>query len=134
LSVAARLEQDPAAGFTLLEMLVALAVLAVTLTSIGSLVAANMRGTRALEQHLALVSIARAIETGLPGPTQAVDSPLTGTMHGHAWRVDYRPFTGGVAVPPSSSWSPERVTITVAAPSGSSFRLDTVRLMRRVTQ
>jgi general secretion pathway protein I len=134
LSVTARLNQDPAAGFTLLEMLVALAVLTVTLTSIGSLVAANMRGTRALEQRLALISIARAIETGLPGPTQAVDSPLTGTMHGHAWRVDYRPFTGGVAAQPSSPWIPERVTITVAARSGASFRLDTVRLMRRATQ
>jgi general secretion pathway protein I len=134
LSVTARFDQDPTAGFTLLEVLVALAVLAMTLTSIGSLVAANMRGTRALEQHLALVSIARAIETGLPGPTQAVDSPLTGTMHGHAWRVDYRPFTGGVAVQSLSPWVPERVTIIVAAPSGASFRLDTVRLMRRATR
>lgn len=135
MSVIARPEPEPAvAGFTLLEMLVALAVLAVTLTSIGSLVAANMRGTRALQSHLALVSIARAIEAGLPGPAQPVVGPLTGRMHGHTWRVDYRPFVGRVPVRRSSPWSPQRVTITVGSPGGATFRLDTVRLVRRTAQ
>ncbi len=135
MSAAARVETDDAvAGFTLLEVLVALAVLTVLLTSIGTLVAANMRGTRALDQHLALIATARAIEAGLPSASQAVDSPLTGDMNGQVWRVDYRPFTGGnVAVRHASPWVPQTVTITVASPSGAKFRLETVRLQRRPT-
>ncbi len=132
MSAATRAKTDPAAaGFTLLEVLVALAVLAVTLTSIGSLVATNMRGTRALQQHLALVSVVRAIETGLPGPSQSTGSSITGKMHGHAWRVDYQPFRGRIPSRRSSPWTPERVTITVAAPGGATFQLETVRLARR---
>lgn len=133
MSVAARVEpDDAAAGFTLLEVLVALAVLAMSLTSIGALVAANMRGTRALDQHLALISTARAIEAGLPGASQVINSPLTGKMNGHAWRVDYRPFTSVSMAPHhASSWVPQTVTITVASPGGAKFRLETVRLQRR---
>ena len=125
-------EPDGTAGFTLLEVLVALAVLAVSLTSIGTLVAANMRGTRALDAHVAMISVARAIEAGLPGPTQAVSSPLTGRMVGHSWRVDYSPFFGGdVPVRRSSPWAPQTVTITVVGPTGARFRLQTIQLRRR---
>ena len=125
-------EPDGTAGFTLLEVLVALAVLAVSVTSIGSLVAANMRGTRALDAHLALISAARAIEAGLPGPTQAISSPLTGRIDGHAWRVDYRPFFGGsVPVRRSAPWVPQTVTITVVGPTGARFQLETIQLRRR---
>lgn len=132
MSATTRVEPDGSAGFTLLEVLVALAVLAISLMSIGSLVAANMRGTRALDAHLALISIARAVEAGLPGPTQVVSSPLTGRMIGHSWRVDYRPFFGGdVPVHQSSPWTPQTVTITVVGPTGARFRLRTIQLRRR---
>ena len=40
------------AGFTLIEVLVALAVVAASLAAIGSLVAVNMKNTRALEQRV----------------------------------------------------------------------------------
>lgn len=119
------------AGFTLIEVLVALAILGVALMSIGSLVAVNAHGTRALEQHLNLVSIARAIEAGLPDASTSESGPLTGSIEGHRWRVDFHPFTGGL-IPkrPSSPWVPETVAITVTAPTGATFRLDTIRLRR----
>lgn len=125
---------DADAGFALLEVLIALAVLAVTLSAIGSLFATNVQSTRRLEQHLALISVARAVETGLPGPQHAVDGPLTGVMNGHVWRVDYRPFGGGVRTQASSRWIPEQVTITVAGTDGATFRLDTVRLVARTSR
>jgi general secretion pathway protein I len=52
------------AGFTLIEALVALAVVAVSITAIGSVVATNIRGTAALGQRLVLVETTRAILTG----------------------------------------------------------------------
>ena len=123
-----RPDAAPDAGFALLEVLVALAVLAVTLSAVGSLFATNMQSTRKLEQHLALISIARAVDAGLPGSQHPVDGPLTGAMQGHPWRVDYRPF-GGLRPQQSSRWTPEQVSITVAGTDGSIFRLDTVRLV-----
>ena len=131
MSVATHPDATPEAGFALLEVLIALAVLAVTLSAVGSLFAANMQSTRRLEQHLALISVARAVEAGLPAPTHIVDGPLTGIMNGHAWRVDYRPFGGGVRLQQSPRWMPEQVAITVSGSDGSKFRLDTVRLMTR---
>ena len=50
------------AGFTLIEVVVALAVIAVMLTSIGALVGATVRGSHALDEHLALIETVRALE------------------------------------------------------------------------
>ena len=41
-------------GFTLVEVLVALAVVAISLSAIGSLVAVTVRGVRSVGGHLAL--------------------------------------------------------------------------------
>lgn len=131
MSAATRLDPAPDAGFALLEVLIALAVLAVTLSAVGALFAANIQGTRRLEQHLPLISVARAVEAGLPGSAQHIDGALTGVMNGQAWRVAYRPFRSDVRLPQSSRFAPEQVTITVSGTDGSIFRLDTVRLVKR---
>ena len=55
------------AGFTIIEVLVALAIVAVSIVAIGSLMAANSRGVRSLEQHVALMQTTRAVMmTGIP--------------------------------------------------------------------
>ena len=64
------------AGFTLIEVVVTLAVIAAILLSIGSLVSVAVRGTHALDDHLVLVETARAIEAGLPDR----DSLTVGTL------------------------------------------------------
>ena len=76
--------RDTSAGFTLIEVLVALAVLAVSLTAIGSLVATNIRATRALDQRLALAATARAILTGLPDREEFAVSNSSGEIAGGA--------------------------------------------------
>ena len=43
------------AGFTIIEVLIALAIVAVSIVAIGSLMATNVRGVRSLEQHVALM-------------------------------------------------------------------------------
>lgn len=126
MSAIARSEPDGTAGFTLIEVLVALAILAVSVMSIGALVAVNMRSARALEQHLALVSVARAVENGLPDSLPA--GPLTGTLDGHPWRADIAPFAGVAA---RDGWLAQAVAITVSSSGGARFRLDSVHVQRR---
>ena len=119
------------AGFTLIEALVALAVVAVSLTAIGSLVATNARGTRALDQRLALVETTRAIVTGLPDRDQIVPGSLSGEYNYPHWRVDTAPFAASFVDPRRATpWTPEAIVVRVQSPSGQVLRIDTVRLNR----
>jgi len=119
------------AGFTLIETLVALAVVAISLAAIGALVGANIRATRILDQRLALLESARAILTGLPDRKQLASGQLAGEFGDRRWRVDVQPFVASFIDPNRPSpWVPEAVILRVQAPSGEILRLDTVRLVR----
>jgi len=119
------------AGFTIIEALVALAVVAASLAAIGALVATSARGARKIEAHLALVETARAVMAGLPKRDELALGSLSGDLAGHRWRVDVLPFAAGSADPAAAvAWLPQAVVITVRSPSGGMLRLDTVRLRR----
>lgn len=120
------------AGFTILEALVALVVVAVSLAAIGSVVAANVRNTRAVESRLALLETARAIAVGLPDRDALTPGDLRGQSGDYSWRVDVMPFSADFVDPKATTpWVPEAVVVRVQAPSGEILRLDTVRLQRR---
>jgi len=128
----ARSERRHDAGFTLIEVLVALSIMAIMLAAIGSVMAMNVRGTRALDQRLALIETARAVETGLPSRAELVLGSLSGERAGHRWRVDVLPFgVPNVDPQPATLWIPARVVIRVQGPSGSVLQVETVRLRRR---
>lgn len=113
-------------------MLIALAVVAVCLAAIGSLMAATVRGTRSLDQHLGLVETARAIETGLPDRGDlTIGKALTGEMGGYRWKVEVLPFQATFVDPRvAAPWLPQVVRITVQSPTGQILRINTVRLGR----
>lgn len=133
MSRSARCERRQAAGgFTLIEVLVALAVIAVLLASIGSLIAGSVRGARSIDQHLALVEIARAIETGLPNRDELKVGRLSGEVSGHRWNVDVTPFIANNVDPRlPTPWVPQALVITVRSPEGPVLQVNTVRLRRR---
>lgn len=115
----------------MIEALVALAVVAVSLTAIGSLVATNIRGTRALGDRLTLVETTRAIVTDLPDREQLVSGSLRGEFANHRWQVDVLPFVADFVDPRRPGpWMPQTVVVNVRSPSGRVLRIDTVRLRR----
>ena len=123
------------AGFTLIEVVVALALVAVALTAIGALIATTIRGTRSLDQHLSLAETARAIEAALPGRDQLAAGSSAGETAGHRWRIDVRPFRASFVDPRlPTPWVPQSVVITVRAPDGPLLQIETVRLQRREQQ
>jgi len=118
-------------GFTLIEVLVALAVVSVSLAAIGSLIAVTTRGVRSIGLHLTLVETARAIMTGLPGRDQLVPGNISGEAAGHRWRVDVLPFYANFIDPQATNWIPETVVVRVQSPSGPVLQVNTVKLRRR---
>lgn len=121
------------AGFTIIEVLVALAVMATSLAAIGAVAAANARGSRALDQRVALLQTARAVETGIPKRRDLAFGETEGEIAGHRWQMVVRPlaFDG---VPADSPWVPKDVVIRVRAPSGATIELETVRLTRSAAE
>lgn len=131
----ASVRREACSGFTLIEALVALAVVAICLTAIGSLMAANIRAPAKIEQRLGLVETLRAIEAGLPDGASLAPGNLSGEMAGHQWVIGVDPFPDDpVNSPKPNPWTPQALAITAQSPSGSILRIDTIRLRHRTTE
>jgi len=123
------------AGFTLIEVLVALSVVAISLAAIGSLMAVTTRGARAVGLHLTLIETARAIITGLPDREQIEPGNFSGESAGHRWRVDVLPFYADfIDQRATTAWSPQTVVVRVQSPGGKVLQVNTVRLRRKAEQ
>jgi len=108
------------AGFTIIEVLVAIAVVAISLTAIGALTGVTTRGVRSLEHHVALVEAARTVAASLPSRTKLASGEITGDLYGNRWRMGVSPFFGGAsALESDSPWVPDTISIRVQSPSGA---------------
>jgi len=132
-----RLCRSPAAssateGFTLIEVLVALSIIAIVFAPLGGLVATSIRGTRSIESHLIRLEAARAVMTALPDRDQLVPGTFSGKSAGLPWRLAVLPFATDSQISPSSArWMPQTIVVTVESPSGATMDISTVRLQRR---
>ena len=117
------------AGFTLIEALVALAIVAMALSSIGTLIASSAHGAHSIEARLTRLETARTVMSALPSRDQLVPGTSSGEIANHAWRVDVVPFAAQNVRPQSGAeWMPQAVVVTVKAPTGAAMKIDTVRL------
>ena len=126
----------PQSGFTIIEVLIALAVVAVCIVAIGSVMSTNVRGVRSLEQHVALMQTARnAMTTGIPPRPELGPGVVSGQIEDHRWQIEIGPLGGGWVVPDADvAWIPQLVKIHVQSPGGGAFELQTIRLMHRPRQ
>ena len=137
MSHAARASTDRSeAGFTILEVLIALAVVAIAIVAIGYVMSTNARGVRALENHVALVQTAQTVlATAIPPRKDLVPGSLAGQIRDYRWQVDVGPVGGGWIVDNADvTWVPELVKIRVRSPSGAVIDLETVRLIKGQTR
>jgi len=126
------ISSDRTAGFTLIEVLVVLAVLVASLPAIGALVAVNVKGTRATEEHLVMTQTVRAILTGLPDGRDLNVGAMSGETSGFRWRLDVTPYVSALVDPRAATpWVPLSMVLTVESPSGRILPVSTVRLRRR---
>jgi general secretion pathway protein I len=118
------------AGFTLIEALVALAIIAIALGSIGSVIAATVKGTRTIDQKLALSGAAETLLSTLPARGLLKPGRQSGQLAGHRWRLDVAPTNVG-EIPPDARFVPLTVNLRLQVPGGQAMQLTTVRLVPR---
>ena len=119
------------AGFTIVEVLVALAVVAVSVVAIGSVMSTNVRGVRSLEQHVTLMQTVRSVMAAEVPPRAEIGfGTWSGRTNDHQWKIDVGPM-GDECSPAGEklAWIPALVRIQVRSPSGAVMDLRTVRLM-----
>jgi len=126
------------AGFTLIEVLVAIAVLAVVLGAIGAVVGSTVKGIRSVDQKLPLLETARSLMASLPGREALQPGTQTGRSGEYRWRIDAVALTvpapdlfAADAQTPAPKWTPLAITVQVQGNEGPPVRLDTVRLIPR---
>lgn len=124
------------AGFTIIEVLIALAIVAVSIVAIGQVMSTNARGVRRLEDHVALVQSAQAVlATEIPARSALAPGSLTGRNGDMRWRIDIAPVGDDwIADDADVPWIPELIKVRVRGPSGAFVDLETVRLMPRPKQ
>jgi general secretion pathway protein I len=123
------------AGFTLIEALVALAIVAVVLSSIGSVIAMTVKGTRAIDQRLALAGAAETLLAELPARNLLKVGRQSGELAGHRWRIDVTAMNAAETREATQDrFVPLAVNLQMTAPGGGALQIATVRLVPRVAE
>jgi general secretion pathway protein I len=124
------------AGFTLIEALVALAIVAAVLGSIGAVIATTVKGTRGIDQRLALSGTAETLVAALPARSLLKPGRQSGELAGHRWRIDVSPMNVTVAndAPQTGRFVPLAVTMRLQAPGGPAMQVTTIRLVPKVAE
>jgi general secretion pathway protein I len=127
---------DGTRGFTLIEALVALAIVAAVLGSIGTVIATTVKGTRGIDQRLELSGTAESLLAALPARTLLKPGRQSGDLAGHRWRIDVSPMNVAVAsdAPQTGRFVPLAVTMRLQSPGGPAMQVTTVRLVPRVAE
>jgi general secretion pathway protein I len=126
---------DGTAGFTLIEALVALAIIAAVLSSIGAVIATTVKGTRAIDQRLALSGAAETLLAALPARNLLKPGRQSGELAGHRWRIDVAPMNVAVQeAAESARFVPLAVNIRMQAPGGPAIQMTTVRLVPKAAE
>lgn len=120
-----------AAGFTLIEALVALAIIAVVLGTIGSVIATTAKGTRSIDQHLALSGTAERLLADLPARGLLKPGRQGGELAGSRWRVDVAPMNVAGGDPATDRFVPMAVNLRLQRADGSAIQVTTVKLVPR---
>jgi len=127
---------DGVAGFTLIEALVALAIVAAVLGTIGSVIATTVKGTRSIDQRLALVGTAETLLAALPPRNLLKPGRQSGETAGHRWRIDVAPLKTAVEgdAAPTGRFVPLAVNMRLQAPGGQLMQVTTVRLVPQAAE
>ena len=125
---------DGARGFTLIEALVALAIIAAVLSSIGAVIGVTVKGIRAIDQRLALTGAAETVFAALPDRNALKPGRQSGELAGHRWRIDVAPMNDKIEAKRNSGCADFRssIQLVLVRTSASDF-ISKIRVVRLKT-
>ena len=130
-----RNRSDGERGFTLIEALVALAIIAAVLSSIGAVIGTTVKGTRSIDQRLALTGAAETLLAALPPRNLLKPGSQSGELAGHRWRIDVAPLNMATSdVAQTSPFVPLAVKMRMQAPGGPAIQVVTVRIVPKLAE
>jgi len=116
-------------GYTLIEALAALAVIAAGLAAIGQLGFTTVRAAHRAQARLELTAAARKVLAALASAQTGAEGGIGGQIDGAEWRLQYAPFLfDAPGAQPNPPWTPQAIRVVVTSASGAEIVVDTVRL------
>lgn len=132
-----RLSRDSRhAGFTLIEVLVAITVLSVIAIAIQRALVVAVTGTERADRHIAAEMVARTLLSGPLGAGTDATLSKSGKMNGFVWTLRFQPLNRSFPATASDGtalqWRAVRMQVSVGRPAGTTpdIRIETIRLVR----
>jgi len=119
-------------GFTLLETLTALAILALALSSLFGTFSNNLRAVRTSEHYSATLALAQALLVKEAARAELRPQAASGRLGGARWSLRISP--ADALAPPfakADPWRLYRVAVDVTGPAGRRVHLQTLKLAKR---
>lgn len=120
--------ENRCAGFTLIEVLVALAVVAICLPAVGSLLATNLRGTIKVEERMKLLAAYRTLEANVLDRSRLLPGLQAGQLGTTSWSIEIRLLREDETGIGTGPWLPRAIVTTLRARSGETLRIEAIRL------
>ena len=117
-------------GFALLEVLIALVILALGLTTLYQSFATGLQGASVTEQHLAARVLAQSILDEHAGVRFFRPGIVRGRHERYQWTLSIAPADYLLPQAQPSHWSLYEFVLTVTWPPGRQIRFETLRLGR----
>ena len=119
------------AGFTLLEALIAIVILALSLGALLQLYGTGLRGIATIDNNLRARLLAQSVMAEVSYDRRLQPGRLQGRLDQFAWTLSITPFDDGDPAPQlPGPWTLHRLALTVSWPQGRRIELQTLRMLR----
>jgi general secretion pathway protein I len=126
-----RVARRAVGGFTLLEALIAIVILALSLSALMQSHSTGVRGLGVLDDHLQARLLAQSVMAEWGGDRTLKPGTIEGSYGKFAWTISVAPLDDaprpGVRAGP---WTLHRLTLVVSWPRGRQIEIETVRMDR----
>jgi general secretion pathway protein I len=115
-------------GFTLFEVLIAIVILALSLSALLPSFSGGLRGATVIDDHMRARLLAQSVMAEFSQSRNPQPLARQGQYDKFAWRLTVTPYDADVV--PQPVWRLHRLVLTVAWAPGRQVELQTLRMMR----
>jgi general secretion pathway protein I len=118
------------AGFTLLEALIAITILAVSLSALLSLYSTGLRGVSAIDGNMRARLLAQSVMAEMSHDRALRPGQSQGRSEEFTWTLTVAPYEEPAAGQLQGPWTLHHLVVTVSWPRGRRIEMQTLRMLR----